>query len=262
MFMRIVQMQINLEKIAEFVQTYECAIIPELQRTPGCLYAALVQSLEDQSKGLSLTLWADQADAVAYEQSGKYNELVDVLRPFFSGASEWKLHLSEDLRLEYTPVATEPEVKAYAAEQLESGQSGFAYAVAASGYLRIVAMRINPGRIQEFVHLYEREIIPALRLVEGCRQACLVRGTEEANELLSVTIWDSLKHAQTYEATGQFERLKQRVQHTFTGLAQWKMTLDEHPTAGLEGSAARAVTSDDIAVSTFSIVVGKAFRQV
>jgi len=260
MFMRIVQMDVNPDKILEFVHTYERTIIPELQKTRGCIYAGLVQSLEDQSKGLSLTLWETQADAVAYEQSGKYDQLINVSRPFFSDVSEWKLQLSEDLRLEYAPVVPEPEVKFYVVEPLQDGQSDFACVRAESGYLRIVLMRINPGRIQDFIRIYEQEIIPALRLVQGCRQACLVKGTKESNELLSVTIWDSLKHAQTYEATGQFERLTQKVRPTFSDLAQWKMTLDEQPIDGPDALARKVVTSDDIAVRTYSIAVGRAFK--
>jgi len=260
MFMRLVQMEINPEKILEFVQTYERTIIPELNKTRGCVYAGLVQSIEDQSKGMSLTLWETQADAVAYEQSGKYDQMINVSRPFFSDASEWKVQLSEDLRLEYAPVVQEPVVKSYVAEPLQDGQSDFTCGRAESGCLRIVFMRINPGRIQDLIRIYEQEIIPALRRVQGCRQACLVKGTQESNELLSVTIWDSLKHAQTYEATGQFERLTQKVRPTLSGLARWKMTLDERPIAGPEASAGKVVTSDDIAVRTYSIAVGRAFK--
>ena len=260
MFMRIVQMEVNPGKILEFIQTYEHAIIPELQKTRGCIYAGLVQSIEDQSKGMSLTLWKTQADAAAYEQSGKYDQLINVSRPFFSDASEWKVQLSEDLRLEYAPVVPEPEVKSYVAEPLQDGQSDFACGHAEAGYLRIVFMRINPERIQDLIRIYEQEIIPALRLVQGCRQACLVKGTRESNELLSVTIWDSLTHAQIYEATGQFERLTQKVRPTLSGLAQWKMTIDEQTIAGPEALTAKVVTSDDIAVRTFSIVVGRAFK--
>ena len=262
MFMRIVQMEVDPEKIPAFVQTYERSIIPELQKTRGCIYAGLVQSLEDHSKGMSLTLWETQEDAAAYEQSGKYEKLMHVARPYFSDASAWKVQLSEDLRLEYAPVAPEPEVKSYVAEPLQGGRSDFNGVRAESGYLRIVFMRIHPGRIRDFIRIYEQEIIPSLRLVQGCRQACLVKGTQESNELLSVTIWDSLKHAQAYEATGQFERLTEKVRSTFSDLARWTMAPDEQPGAGPEPSPRKVATSDDIAVRNYSIVMGRAFQGV
>ncbi len=260
MFMRLVQMKINPEKIFEFERTYEQLIIPQLQQTPGCVYAGLVQSLEDQADGLSLTLWERQQDAVAYERSGVYARLLDASRPFFSNATEWKLQLSDDLELQFGPVAEEPVVKSYAADVPDKGKTDLTSDHPGSVYLRIVSMRINPEKIKEFVEIYEQEIIPALQRVEGCRDAYLAEGVRGDNEVLSITIWESLDRARTYEATGEFDKLKQKVQHTFSNLALWKMGLDEEIAPETRRIARRAVTSDDVAVRTYSVVVGKAFR--
>lgn len=260
MFMRLVQMKVNPDKIFEFERTYERSIMPELQKARGCVYAGLVQSLEDQSEGMSLTLWESQADAIAYEKSGVYAQLLEKSKPFFSDASEWRVQLSNDLKIEYGPVAPEPVVKSYAAEMSGHGQSGLPSGGPGSLYLRLVSMRINPEKLQEFIGIYEREIIPALRKVEGCHDAYLAEGLKEDHEILSVTIWDSLEHARRYEATGEFDKLKQKIQHTFSNLALWKMGLDDKPLTGPQGIAKRAVTSDDVAVRTYSIVVGKAFK--
>jgi len=260
MFMRLVQMKINPDKIFEFERVYERSIIPELQKTRGCVYAGLVQSLEDQSEGMSLTLWETQADALAYEQSGAYAQLLDKSRPFFSNPSEWKVQLSDDLRLEYGPVTPEPEVKSYAAEIPAQGQTGFPGEGAKSMYLRIVSMRINPEKIQESIQILKQEIIPALRKVEGCHDVYLAERVKEDHELLSITVWDSLEDARRYEESGEFDKLRQKIQHTFSNLALWKMGLDEKLLVGSHGIAKRAVTSDDLAVRTYSVVVGKAFK--
>ncbi len=260
MFMRLVQMSVDPDKIFEFEKVYERVIIPALQQTPGCLYAGLVQSLEEQNDGISLTLWNTQDEALAYERSGKYAELVNASRPFFSTSSEWHVQLSDDLRLEFGPVSPEPVVKSYAADVPVSTGTGLPSGTAGSMYLRIVSMKINPDKLNEFVDIYLREIIPGLRKVEGCLDAYLAEGATGDNELLSITIWDDLDHARAYEATGEFDKLKQKVQHTFSNLALWKMGLDEVPLPGAQGMAKRAVTSDDVAVRTYSMVVGKAFR--
>lgn len=260
MFMRIVQVKVNPDKIFEFIRAYEQKIIPELQKSHGCVYAGLVQSLENQTDGLSLTLWESQQDALAYEQSGLYNSLVETLRPFFSDTSEWKIQLSEDLELHYGPVSAEPVVKAYDADLPKGSQEGLVNGHPGQMYLRIVSMRINPEKIHEFIEIYEQEIIPALRKVDGCREAYLAEGVREKNELLSITIWNSLQHARAYEITGEFEALKSKIQHTFSNLALWKMGLDDAPASTSQGRAKKAVTSDDVAVRTYSVVVGKAFR--
>jgi quinol monooxygenase YgiN len=258
MFMRLVQMRVNPDKIFEFEKVYERLIIPTLQHTPGCVYAGLVQSLEDENDGISITLWSHQDDALAYERSGKYAESLEMARPFFSESSEWRLQLSVDLRPEFWPVAPEPVVKSYATDVSVLKASGLPSGRTGSMYLRILSMKLNPGRKHEFVDIYHREIIPGLRQVEGCLTAHLAEGGRGDNDLLSITIWSGLEHAKAYEATGEFDKLKQKVQHTFSNLALWKMALDEKPLPGAQGIAKRAVTSDDVSVRTYSIVVGKA----
>jgi quinol monooxygenase YgiN len=260
MFMRLVQMRVNPDKISEYEKVYERTIIPTLQHVPGCVYAGLVQSLEEENDAISMTLWSHQDEALAYERSGKYAEALEVSRPFFSDSVEWRVELSVDLRPEFWPVAPEPVVKSYATDVTVLKASGLPGGRASSMYLRIVSMKLKPERKPEFVEIYHREIIPGLRKVEGCLDAYLAQGVKWDNELLSITIWSGLEHAKAYEATGEFDRLKQKVQHTFSNLALWKMALDEAPVQGAQWIARRAVTSDDVAVRTYSIVLGRALR--
>jgi quinol monooxygenase YgiN len=253
-------MRVNPDKIFEFKKVYERMIIPTLEHSPGCVYAGLIQSLEEQNDAISITLWSYQDDALAYERSGKYAQLVEVARPFFSDSSEWRVQLSVDLRPEFWPVASEPVAKSYATDASLLKAPGLPSGQAGSTYLRILSMKLKPQKKNEFVEIYHREIIPGLRQVEGCLDAYLAEGVSGGNELLSTTIWSSLEHAKAYEATGEFDRLKQKVQHTFSNLARWKMALDEAPLPVAGGTATRAATSDDISVRTYSIVLGKALR--
>jgi quinol monooxygenase YgiN len=262
MFMRLVQMRVNPDKILEFEKAYERTIIPALQSTPGCVYAGLVQSLEEENDGISITLWTHQGDALAYEQSGKYAASLEALRPFFCDSSEWRLQLSVDLRLEFWPVAPEPVVKSYATDFSVTKASRLPAGRVGSMYLRIVSMKLNPEKKHEFVEIYHREIIPGLRQVAGCLDAYLAEGIREGNELLSITLWSGLEHAKAYEATGEFDRLKQKVQHTFSNLALWKMALDEVPLPEAHGITKRAVTRDEVAVRTYSMVLGRAFVKI
>ena len=107
MFMRLLQMRVNPDKIVEFEKVYEHTIIPTLQHSPGCAYAGLIQSLEDKNDAISITLWSHQDKALAYERSGKYAQLVDLSRPFFTDSSDWRVQLSVDLRPEFWPAATD-----------------------------------------------------------------------------------------------------------------------------------------------------------
>jgi quinol monooxygenase YgiN len=260
MFMRFVQMRVDPERIPEFKEVYARTIVPTLRHTPGCAYAALVQSLEDEGDGMSITLWSHEDDALAYERSGKFAEMLNVARPFFSDATEWRVQLSADLQPEFSTVAAEPTVKSYTMDASPLSVSPLPAGRAGPTYLRIVSMKLKPAKRDEFIAIYHREIIPALRLVEGCLDAYLAEGVQGENEVLCITIWSGLASATAYEATGEFDRLKEKVEHTFSNLARWKMALDDVILPGTQGVARRAVTSDDVAVRTYSIVLGKALR--
>ncbi len=260
MFMRLVQMSVDPDRIVEFEKAYERTIIPALQHTPGCLYAALVQSVEEENEGISITFWNRQEDALAYERSGKYEELVEAARPFFSGTSEWRVQLSDDLRLEFGAVAPEPVVRSYSTDAASGDIASLRPTRSGSLILRIVAMKVKPEKKREFIEIYHREIIPGVRRVEGCLDAYLAEGVKGDNELLSVTVWSDLQQAKAYEMTGQFERLKEKVEHTFSNLARWKIALDDMILPGSRGMARTAVTSDDISVRRYTLVLGRMLR--
>ena len=162
MYLRLVQARLKADLIGEIKFHYEKDIIPALEKTKGCLYAALVQNTSSRDEGISLTLWEREEAARAYEQSGEFARLLDVLRPYFSDMSEWNLALSEDLRLEYTPMNSEPEVRSYvsALETETSIPPGTGYE---NLYLRVVSMNVQTGKIDEFRSLYRDRVLPVLR---------------------------------------------------------------------------------------------------
>jgi heme-degrading monooxygenase HmoA len=259
MFLRLLRVRVNPDKLSGLQRKYGELVIPELHKVPGCLYAGLVQSLEDASDGISLTMWVDQSHAIAYEQSGKYAELVEATREYFADSSEWTLQLTQNLELEYRPLPSDPIVTSYDADLQEGEPQQIARKHTAPMYLRIVSMHIQPEKLAEFVKVYNGEVIPALRKVDGCQNAYLAGGIREKSEVLSITIWDTLEHARVYELSGEFDKLKQKIKHTFSQLALWKMGLDDSQPLGTLDTGPKAVTSDDVAVRTYSIVVSQAF---
>ncbi len=209
---------------------------------PGCLYATLIQSAHQQDECISMTMWDTPDHAAAFEQSQVYEKLSQEEKQYLADSSEWKIALSKELKLEYTPVPEEPIVNAYnvAAQTddkvpaLERGPM----------HLRIVSMKIRPGKLEEFRQVYKNDIIPALRSVNGCRYAFLTEGAKEKNEVFSVTIWDSKKDAENYEKSGLFDQLKGKVEHTFSDLYQWRMGLEKD-------ISGKVRTSEDLTVEHY-----------
>jgi len=251
MYMRLVQAKFTPDSLPHIQKIYEDKIIPQLQKTQGCLCACLIHSEHDNNEGMSLTLWASQADAEAYDKSGLFLELLGKVKPHFSDSSEWKIQLSEDLQLEYQPVPDEPIVKSYTTTA-QSDKQIPDHDETSLMYLRITYNKIQPGKMEEFRKIYIEEIIPALQTVPGCLYAFLTENIEKENEAISITIWNSKQAAIEYETGRLFEQLIDKAKHTFSGLYQWKLALErEHP--------AKVKTSEDLAVTTYNVVTGKNF---
>lgn len=252
MYMRVVQEKINPDKIQGFRKLYDERIIPALQKLPGCFCASLMQSDQHLDEYISLTLWEQKKHVEAYEQSGLFQKLHAEAKPYLSGSSEWKIQLSEDFTLEYEPVEEEPIVKSFPivahtnANICSKEESQFMY-------MRVVSVKLQPGKLEEFKQLYRGEIIPALRAVKGCLYAYLTESFKEKNEVISVTFWDRKEDADHYEKSGLFDKLTEKVKHTFSELYQWKLALEKDLGKIL-------ATSEDLKVNYYSTVTGKRFK--
>ena len=251
MFMRLVQVKVKSESLDIVAGLYAERIVPVLQKTPGCIYASLIRSTSNPDESISLTLWETANDADTYEQSGSFQRLMAEAQPHLSDSSEWKIQLSKDLTLEYAPVSEEPVVRSYnvttpSTNKLPKAEKG-------PLYIRILSIKLQPGKTEEFAKIYQAEILPVLRSVQGCRYAFLTEGVEERNEVISLTIWDSKDAADVYESSGLFRKLTRKVQHTFSELYQWKMSAERR-------SSVQVTTTEDLNVKGYHVVSGKTFH--
>ncbi|MBI1807810.1 MAG: antibiotic biosynthesis monooxygenase [Ignavibacteria bacterium] len=244
MIMRLVQVKIKPELLPELCQLYEEKVIPLLGGMQGCLYASLIQSVDHADECMSLTLWDTREHADEYERSGMFKQLLTEAQPYLAESSEWKIQLSKDLTIEYEPVIEEPVVNAYQvtaakhAQEIPKGRPLF---------VRIVSPQIREGQMEEFKKIFNEEILPELRTVKGCRYTYLTESIKEKDQIISVTIWDTREDAEAYQHSGVFNRLMEKVKHTF-----WKMQL-ERETGG------QVMTSDEVTVEGYRIVTGKSF---
>jgi len=248
MFMRLVQAKYDPAALMVIRQIYKDKIIPQLQKMRGCLFACLIKSEVDPEEGLSLTLWDTQESAESYVNSGMFQVMVEQIKPYLQVSTEWKVQLSKEMKLEYKPVAEEPIVTSYRTmAQLDEKIPRELM------YLRLLSLKIQPGRMEEFVDIYQQEILPHLKTIKGCRYAYLTTSTEQKNEAISITIWNSKQEVEEYENSGIFKAFLDKAQSTFSDLYQWKIALEND-------HSGQVVTSEDPALKYYSIVAGKSFR--
>ena len=249
MLIRFVQVRTNDASPEALRQAYERSIIPALREMPGCLSAALLRSNSDAQECISMTTWRTAEDVQRYEQSGRFRELLDILRPYFADATEWRLELGADLTVKYEPVSNDPVVRRFdvAATARQSSAAHFT-----PDYVRVVSHRIREGSRGEFRRIYEQDILPILRTLEGCRRAYLVEDPNDETKMLSVTAWTSQRDAERYEQSGQFSTLLSKLEPTLSDLYQWKLNVGS-------GSRSHVSTSDDVAIDGYTMLVGQEF---
>ncbi len=251
MYMRFVQVRVKPDNMPEHHRMYEEEVLPRLEKVPGCLFATLIESEQHPGECISLTLWENRNQAESYEKSGLFKEFLRIAAPLLAESSEWKIHLSEDLTLQYEQVPAEPVINTY-----EVAAAGNPEPPPRKGsgslFVRIVSPQIRPDKIEEFKSIYINECLPVLRQVRGCRYAYLTENVQQKNMIISVTIWDSKQDAQAYELGGMFDTLKAKLEHTFSDVYHWKMQLEKD-------SGSQVVTSEELTVGGYKMVAGRSF---
>ena len=248
MFMRFVNLKVKEGRLRDLAQFYEERVIPALQESGGCLYASLLQPSGDDRECISMTMWRSQEDAETYEKSGRYDELLDDSDDFLAEVSEGRVQSSTASSGAFKALQ-DPEVEAYPVEV-----AGIGDVVDAVGphqfFVRIVSARVEAGKFDDLKQRYNEEIKPALMATKGCRAVFLVENVKRRSRALSVTVWDSEEDAIRHELSGSFDDMVARVSEFFSGLYQWKLSLDA---SGDRSS----VTGNDLDVRGFQVVTGR-----
>ena len=95
MYIRIVSVKIQPDKIKEFKKIYSKEILPNLETAEGCSFAYLTENLKNDSEFLSFSVWEDKSFADQYELSGKFTQLTDKVKHTFSKFYLWKMELEQ-----------------------------------------------------------------------------------------------------------------------------------------------------------------------
>ncbi|MGK7370351.1 MAG: antibiotic biosynthesis monooxygenase [Candidatus Halalkalibacterium sp. M3_1C_030] len=253
MYLRLVEVTVRRDDEAKMETVYSDLIIPVLEETKGCVFAGLLKNLEHTKMYISLTIWDSENSAEEYVSSGRYEINVDQVRPLLEDRSEWKIQLSRDNMIEYTPVSNDLVVRSYPVTDSEKPLTE--QVSNENSYLRIISHKVKEGSQNEFTDIYNTEILPDLKHIEGCKYAFLVDNSDNEGEMLSFSIWDSLEHVKRYEEEGEFEDFLSKVSHTLGDLYQWKMALSDN------SSTSKTITSQDIGIDKYTLITGKKFNR-
>lgn len=96
MHVRILSLKIKAGKMEEFGKIYEEKILPALRGVKGCQYAFMTKSMQEETEALSVTIWNSKEDAINYESSELFNELLDTSKDTFLELFQWKMGLEKE----------------------------------------------------------------------------------------------------------------------------------------------------------------------
>ena len=82
---------------------------------------------------------------------------------------------------------------------------------------RVAWGKVKPGTWEEYERVYREEILPASQSVKGLRFRELLRGTDDPNEGISLTLWDSREDLEAYESGPVYQGFLARVRDFYVG---------------------------------------------
>ena len=84
-------------------------------------------------------------------------------------------------------------------------------------FARVAWGEVKPGTWAEYEQLYRDEILPQTRGVEGLRFRELLRGSDDPDEGISLTLWESRADLEAYEQSELYRVIVERARAFYVG---------------------------------------------
>jgi quinol monooxygenase YgiN len=245
-YVRILKLDIQPADLRTVQDFYRQKVLPMLQQHSSCRFASLLQATSNAEECISLTLWDDPEEAEGYEQSQAYSTLLEEGTKLISDTPESSVRRAEDgLR----QAGDTKQAITGDAFTIEAGDSDLPDSDLPSRlYLRIVSVRVQPGKWDELIELYNGAVLPTLRSTQGSLATFLVEALHDPDLALSISLWSREEDAIRYEMSGTFDGLTRKLKDTLEGSTQWKVSV------GPVGSASNPPARG------YKQVVGEKFR--
>lgn len=247
MFLRLVTHAVRPDESEHMAETYRRTVLSALNATKGCVFASLLQNTADLQECISMTMWDSRQDSIDYEESGLYRQLVDALRPHFVESNEYKLELSADLSLEYTPVLSEPVVERFDASDAVS--KIIIAKKAAPFAVQILTLSVQQEKIDEFEKIFAGDIYPKYRKHKGFIDLVALR---QQREYHIISFWDETVDLQSSSGIHSINELLSSIYKILPPTIQWKVAK--------KGSIPTSASSEDVKATVHRCLVAEWFR--
>ena len=84
-------------------------------------------------------------------------------------------------------------------------------------FARVAWGKVKPGTWEEYERLYRDDILPSTRNVQGLVFRELLRGADDPNEGISLTLWERREDLDAYEQSDLYQGLVDRARAFYVG---------------------------------------------
>ena len=84
-------------------------------------------------------------------------------------------------------------------------------------YARMAWGKVKPGSWEDYERVYRDEILPGSRGVKGLRFRELLRGIDDPDEGISLTLWESREDLEAYEQSAAYQGFVERGRQYYVG---------------------------------------------
>ena len=82
--------------------------------------------------------------------------------------------------------------------------------------VRLTYLQFSPGKANDSKRIYNEVIVPTVRKQKGNLDCRLLEPMNEADDFISMTVWDNEKNASTYESSGVYKSQVDLVRPNFS----------------------------------------------
>jgi len=99
-------------------------------------------------------------------------------------------------------------------------------------YVRMTFFQLKSGRMQNLRELYNKEVIPTHKNHKGVRFVHLLESLDNKDDGISLTAWDTKADLESYERSGDYEKLVAKFKGMYAGepvLKSYEVTASSEP---------------------------------
>ena len=196
MYIRLVWRSLRPGRWDDFERYYRNSYMTGLQDVRGQQLPSLFRSMDNPDEGIALSLWDSLEGMLEFERNPIRQELARGLEEFYGPMAYprgdyWVKH--------FEIVSTRPLTEF------------------SSGFLRLVGGKLRPGGWQEYQGHYLQSVEGDSGENPGLLGRQLLRGTDDPDEAVSLSVWNSLDDMRNYETGESRQSLAREVEHLYTG---------------------------------------------